>query len=408
MLPGGRRFLFLARCSLRENNSLYEGSLDSGEVRRLARLDSNVAYVPARDGRSAILLFAREGKLFHQLFDGSRLAGEPVAAMDVQYEPIGIRGDFAVSADGRVLVTRPPFDENVRFTWLNREGKTLGTLGTPGIYQEPRIAPDGRRVVFGRPDDSGGNRDIWTLETDRGIAARLTLHPANEFCPTWSADSRRIVFASDRSGSRFGSMFEKSSMEPGADEAPVGGLPDFAVPMDWSADGRWIVFLTGGEIGELWVAPTFGNAKPFVFLATRFQERMPRFSPDGQWIAYHSNDSGRFEVYVRPFAGGPAATGEKVQISERGGYFATWGRDGKELFFLGPDSKLYAADVTRLGKSGSVASPRALFEACPGNTPTGGGTQGRSFDVAPDGRFLFLCGSEAEDHYSVLANWLPK
>jgi serine/threonine protein kinase len=174
-LPDGRHFFFVARCSLRENNALYEGSLDSGEIRRIAQIDSNVSYAPARDGHGAMLLFARDGKLFQQAYSGSTLEGNPSLITEVQYNPISIRGDFELSLDGSLLVTRPRFETEARLTWFDRSGKALGTLGPPGQYQEVRISPDGNRVIYNRPDDNGGNRDIWLMQIGRGIASRLTL-----------------------------------------------------------------------------------------------------------------------------------------------------------------------------------------------------------------------------------------
>src|SRR5438477_12393120 len=109
-------------------------------------------------------------------------------------------------------------------------------------------------------------------------------------------------------------MFEKSSMDAGAGEVAVFGLPDFANPTDWSPDGRWIAFVHGGTHAEIWIAAAFGDKKPFRFLETPFEERDPRFSPNVKWLAYHSNESGRFEVYARPFSAQPAQTDKKVQI----------------------------------------------------------------------------------------------
>jgi Tol biopolymer transport system component len=267
------------------------------------------------------------------------------------------------------------------------------------------ISPDGSRVMFDRPDDNGGNRDIWSIDISRGVASRLTVNPANDLSGVWAPNGQRIIFSSDRSGKNLPSMFEKSSMDPGAGETTLPGVPDSANSEDWSSDGRWIAFGSNG----IWIAPAVGERKAFPFHQTSFEERGPRFSPDVKWIAYHSNDSGSFEVYMRPFSGGPAASEGKIQISERGGYWATWSRDGKELFFLGPDSKLYATEFAGLGRTGTVPKPHALFDVCPGNVPTGGATEGRQFDVAGDGqKFLFVCGNAAENHYSVLVNWKPK
>src|SRR5205807_9483214 len=138
-------------------------------------------------------------------------------------------------------------------------------------------------------------------------------------------------------------------------------------------------------------APTFGDRKPFRFFDSGFEDRGPRFAPDGKWMAYSSNESGRFDVYVRAFDGKPADSGRKIQVSLQGGYYPTWNPNGNELFFQGPDSKLYAVSLTNLGHSDSVPVPQALFTTCPGSAPTGPATQGSGFDVSPDGlKFLFV------------------
>ena len=370
-LPDGKHFLFSARCSTRQNNALYSGSVDTGEIRRIAPIQSTVAYSPPREGRGGFLIFANDGGLFEQPFDRMTLSGEPVRLMDVGYRPIGMLAFFDVSMDGRVLVSSPPSNTEQNLTWFDRKGMSAGTLGPPGEYQQPRISPDGTRVIFNRPDDNGGNRDVWLIETGRGVLARLTKDPANEWNQTWSPDGRRILFASDRGGHRVGSAWEKISMDPGAGERPVEGLPDWANPEDWSADGKWIVFTNGASHGDVWIAPTFGDKKPFRFFDSGSEDRIPRFSPDGKWIAYHSNESGRFEIYVRPFAGGPAESGRKVQISVQGGFYATWSRDGKELFYLGPDSKLYAAPVKDLGRAATLPARNLSSPPARGTPPPG-------------------------------------
>ncbi len=195
-------------------------------------------------------------------------------------------------------------------------------------------------------------------------------------------------------------------MDPGAGETPVEGLPDWANPEDWSSDGKWIAFSNGAKHGDVWIAPTFGDKKPFRLFESGAEDRLPRFSPDGKWVAYHSNETGRFEIYVRPFSGGPAESGQKIQISLQGGSFAAWSRDGKELFYIGPDSKLYAAPVKDLSRVATLPDPQPLFTVCAGNTPTGSATQGSGFDVSPDARkFLFACSKESQDKYIVTVNW---
>jgi Tol biopolymer transport system component len=405
-LPDGKHFLFSARCGNRENNGLYAGSLDSGEIRRVAAIQSNVGYVPAGDGRTSSLLFVREGILYRQLFDGTKFSGEPARIIDVAYRPISMQGSFDVSLDGRVLLSRPSYTTEQRLTWFDRKGAILGTLGAPGTFEQPKISPDGTRVIFNRPDDNGGNRDIWVIDSGRGTASRLTTSPANEWNVIWAPDEHRVAFASDRNGRRDGSLWVKTSMDPGAGERLVDGLPEWANPEDWSANGNWIIFSNGAVHGDVWIAPASGDEKPFRFFDAGFEDRGPRISPDGKWIAYHSNETGRFEVYVRPFEGKPAESGKKLQISLQGGYYATWSRTGRELFFVGPDSKFYVVPATNFGRSKSIPPPQPLFTVCGGVTPTGSSTQGAGFDVAPDGaRFLFACSNELPNKYTVTVNW---
>jgi len=186
----------------------------------------------------------------------------------------------------------------------------------------------------------------------------------------------------------------------------VKGLPDWANSEDLSSDGKWILFSNGASHGDVWVGSASGDQKPFRFFDSGFEDRQPRFSPDGKWIAYHSNESGRFEVYVRPFAGVPAESGQKTQISVQGGFYATWSRDGQELFFIGPDAKLYATPTKDVSSTAAVLIAQALFTVCSGNIPTGSATQGAGFDVAPDGhRFLFVCNNESQNRYTVTVNW---
>ena len=408
-LPDGKHFLFSARCTNRENNALYSGSLDTGEFHRVAAIQSNVAYAPPHEGRAGMLIFAREDVLYQQPFNGRTLSGEAAPLGNVDYRPIGMQAFFDLSLDGRVLLSRPPYATEENLIWFDRKGANAGVLGPAGTFQQPKISPDGNRVIFNRPDDNGGNRDVWLIETLRGTAARLTVTQENEWGQIWAPDGRRIAFASDRNGHRDGSSLEKTSMDPGAQETPVEGLPEWANPEDWSADGKWIAFSNGAVHGDIWTAPTFGDRKPFRFFDSGFEDRIPRFSPDGKWIAYHSNESGRFEVYVRPFEGKPAESGRKIQISLQGGYYATWNRNGKELFFLGPDSKLYVVSMANLGHSDAIPVPQVLFTACPGSTPTGASTQGANFDVSPDGlKFLFVCSNELPNKYIVTANWYAR
>jgi Tol biopolymer transport system component len=275
-------------------------------------------------------------------------------------------------------------------------------LGEPAEYSQPRLSPDGSRVAFTRPDDRTGNRDVWFMEIARAVSSRLTTHVANDWFPVWSPDGRRLLFGSDRDGGTAMRGILKQALDATSEESPLAGVDNN--PYDWSRDGKWVAY----ESDDIMVAPAGAGGKPFPFLATSFREGGTRFSPDGKWIAYVSNESGRFEVYVRPFAGGPAATEGKIQISNRGGDFPVWRADGQELYYMAADYVVYAVKTTDMGRSSTMPSPFPLFRACPDTRalppPTlGQGSAG--FDTVDGTRFLINCAVEPPGRFVVLLNW---
>ena len=417
-LPDGRRFLFVARSSRRENNALYLGSLDSSEIRRLMPVHSNVAYIPPRAGRPGTLLYVRDRILLEQRFDGDKVVGEPNDIVaNVEYRAPSLTARFAASSDGSVLIFRPARAGRTHLRWFDRTGNALATLGTPGEYVQPRISPDGGRVLLSRPDAVGGNRDVWYVETSRGVATRLTTHAANDWWPVWSPDGRSILFASDREGGSLLTAYEKSSMEPGYDERKLLAVQTStgseAIPEDWSSDRRWIAFTTGSGssgVSDIWILPTAGDRKAFKFLGSPFGENTPRFSPDSRWISYTSNESGQHDVYVRRFDGKPADAGGSIRVSTAGGDFAVWRRDGRELFFLGSDLKLYFVQTSNFGRSGASPQPQALFTTCRDTLVAGLPTRAtpweHPYDVSRDGQqFLINCLTLSPGRFDVMLNW---
>lgn len=409
-LPNGRDFLFVARSGQRENNALYLGSLDSGETRRLMRVQSNVSYLPLRNGRSGTLLYVRDGDLVAHGFDGQNLTGEPATVVEkVDYTAPSVYAAFAVSSDGSVLIFRPAGAGRTQFRWFDRTGNELGALGPPGDYTQPRISSDGSRVLFSRPDQENGNRDVWYLETSRGTAARLTTHPANDWWPVWAPDGSGIAFASDRERGRTHLPYRKNSFDPGSGETPFFSGPE-AYISDWSRDGRWTALIRGdGGVGDIWVASESAGRRPSAYLVTPFVETLPRFSPDSKWIAYVSNESGRHEVYVRTFSGGPAATGEKIRISSNGADYPAWEPGGKELFFIGGDLKLYSVRTANF-RLAAALPPAALFTPCKSTALAGLPMRetpwSHPYDVSPDGeRFLINCSVLAPGRFDVMLNW---
>jgi Tol biopolymer transport system component len=407
-LPDGRHFLFVARSSQRENNALYLASLDSSQIRRVMAIQSNVGYV--KHERSGFLLYVKEKTLEAQPFDGEKVTGDPVTVVEnVEYAAPSLYGTFAASLDGRVVIFRPVTSGPTQFRWFDRKGNALGAAGPPAEYIQPRISPDGTRIAYSRPDESG-NRDIWYMEISRAVSARLTTSPANDWWPVWSPDARSIVFSSDRGEESTQAPYIKDSLDPGSGETPIIGAS--GAPVDWSRDGRWIVIYGNGR------SPRSGSIKvvsaphgpTFTFLESAFAVSSPRFSPDTKWIAYASNESGRYEVYVRPFAGRSATSGLKIQVSTTGGDYPVWQNDGKELFFLGGDLKLYAVHTAEFAHAGPTPQPVALFTPCRDSVVAGlpmrATPYDHPYDVSPDGqRFLFNCNTLAPGRFDVMLNW---
>ena len=405
-LPDGRHFLFVSRCADRANNALYLASLDAPDVKRIMPAQAQVRYVPSRDGQTDLLFYYRDGALVAQAFDPSsgNLAGNPKTVVDkIGYNPPSIYASFSVSLDGRVIMTGPANSNDRRLVWVQRDGTETGTVGPPAIYYQARLSPDQSRVVFSQPDPQTGNRDLFFTEIARGITSRLTTHLANDWQPIWSPDGRQILFGSDREDGRTFAPYIKTSMDPGSNESRVPNAE--GPPYDWSPDGRWIV--AGWE--DLLVNSASGAAPPFRYLATEAVEGGGRFSPDGKWIVYTSNESGRFEVYARPFSGGPATPSGKVRISNNGGEFAVWGPGGHEIFYMTPDASIVAVDTRNLGRSDTVSPPSRLFQACPGTKPFGVPNSGASweyaFDTRDGKRFLVTCAVEPAGKFTILMNW---
>ena len=254
--------------------------------------------------------------------------------------------------------------------------------------------------------------DIWLLDGAR--ASRFTFDVAADRYPIWSPDGSRIVFDSTRKGPR--DLYQGSSSRAGAEELLLASPQDKGAN-DWSADGRFLLYHSLGpqtNDRDLWVLPMGGDRKPWVFLKTPFNERLGAFSPDGRWVAYLSNESGSSQIYVRPFAG-PAASGASTnaaggqwQVSTAGGIFPRWRRDGKELYYIGPDGAMMAAPITVTGWTVTPGAPVVLFPTriLGGRVDIG---LGRQYDVARDGRFLVnTVLDEASAPITVLQNWRPE
>jgi Tol biopolymer transport system component len=353
-LPDGRHFLYLARSAQRENTGIYVAALDSSERKLLVNADSSAAYAPP-----GFLLFLRERTLMAQRFDANnlQLSGEafPIAEQ-VGNNPATGRSFFSVSQTG-VLTYLSSNTPSTQLIWFDRTGKQLRQVGAPAADNTLRLSPDEKQLAVARLDVQAGATDIWLIDLARNTPSRFTFDPANESGPVWSPDGSRLVFASNRSG--VANLYQKLANGTGSDEALFKSA-ESAGPNDWSSDGKFLLYgvLSPRTSTDLWILPMFGEQKAVPFIQTEFAEIQARFSPDGRWVAYTSNASGPFQVYVQSFP----ASGGKWQISTNGGAQPQWRHDGKELFFLSPNRKLMAVEVNGSGATFVAGVPQDLFE----------------------------------------------
>ena len=416
LLPDERHFVYLHRSSSLENTGIFVGSLDTKpeqqDSKRLLATLTGAVYVPAADSATkGYLLFLRNTTLMAQPFDAARraLAGEAVPVA----ENVGSQRDigrFAVSTSG-VLAYRASGDQTVQLTWFDRQGNIRGTAGTAGPHYNPdamALSPDETRVATRLRDPQTGNWDIWVLDTVRNTRARLTSNPAIDDIPVWSPDGKRIAFASNRDG-RF-DLYQKSSSGVGEEEVLLKS-DDSKYPQDWSRDGRFLLYCDRDPKtkGDLWLLPLAGDHKPIPFLRTEFNEAQGQFSPDGRWIAYRSDKSGRPEIYVRPFSES-AGEGAEWTISNGGGTGPRWRRDGKELFYFTGEGTLVAVEVNTRGATFKAGIPKPLFDTriIAGDTPVLFGSPGYYWDVGASGtRFLVNTATPESGSapITVVLNW---
>lgn len=391
-LPDGRHFLYQSWNGRSDDSAIFVSSIDGSDRQLLLKADSSPLYAPP-----GYLLFARGSTLMAQSFDAGKLqlGGEPFPiAEQVTYNGANSYESVSVSGNG-VMVFLSGGLSNRQLVWFDRTGKQLGPLGSPGAYNDIVLSPDGKRLAMQRLVD--GNSDVWLMDLERGVPSRFTFDSTAEDNPVWSPDGNRIVFSSG--GESLFDLYRKVSSGAGNQElllkTDVG-----KEATDWSSDGRFIIFTAYGlkTSADLWILPLPGDAKPYPFLETEFVEEQGHFSPDGRWVAYASNESGRSEVYVQSFP----QTGGKWLISTGGGAQPHWRSDGKELFYIAPDKVLMAVAVNATSTF-ETAAPAPLFK-----TQVSGYSAPNRYVVTADGR-RFLINGPAEEvsktPITVTLNW---
>ena len=399
-LPDGRHFLYAAAGSS-EDRGVYVAALDGSQPRRVLDVESPAEYA------SGHLFYLLRDTLVARAFDPIELsfAGEPArVAEGVAAFSVSTNGSIAYRTGTNTGLSAPGARQLV---WFDRAGKSLGTLAE--FAAPPALSPDGRRVAVHR-SIAGQNTDVWLLETTRDGSVRLTTNSQNDAFPVWSPDSKDIAFQSYKNG-RPGDLFRKSAAGTGS-EAQILATEEGTHPTDWSPDGRFLLYRSqpqGSNTSQwnLWAVSLDGGSKPFPVVQTNFDERDGQFSPDGNWIAFESNESGRYEVYLQPFPSGP-----KVPVSAAGGAQARWRRDGKELFYIAIDGRLMAVPIRLTG----IAQPPEIGVGVPlFMTNVGGafaqGVSRQQYAVSADGqRFLMNTLTEGANAspITLILNWKPK
>jgi Tol biopolymer transport system component len=396
-LPDGRHFLFVTVDTISHQLSLEAGSLDSKQAEDLGPVGSDALYAPP-----GYVFYLNQSTLMARPFSARalRFTGPAVpAAQNVGSFAGSAYGYFSVSAAGVLAYQAVPAGANNLLAWYSRTGQKLGTVGQPNLYTNPALSPDGSRLAVGVGPH--GARDIWIYDLKRGTASRLTFDPADDLDPAWLADGSQVFFSSDRAGRV--DIYQQAANGLGSTQPVFQSKDQNKYVDDVSADGRYVIYDTGAGAGatDLWALPLFGDRKPFALVqGSKYGAHSARFSPNGRFVAYDSNETGKMEVYVQTF---PQQTG-KWQISPSGGLEAFWRRDGKELFYLTPDNQLMAVPVNTDGASFQPGIPKPLFQAT--LVPI---TNWRNIYVpSPDGqRFLMLMpeGAAKPEPITVVVNW---
>ncbi len=430
MLPDGRHFVFLYAADQRSGEGIYVGSVDAPGEKASKKLFadlSTVVYEPSSSAPPGYLIFVRgataagaSGTLMAQRFDARRfeLLGEAV--------PIGEKVSnigFSASSTGALVYEEGTQSAatggsrgNIQgqLTWFDREGKALGAVGDPGLYRTFSLSPDGKRVALERADPQNpSNRNIWLYDFARGVTTRFTFDSNWDTGPIWSPDGNWIAFGSNRGGNF--NLYQKASNLTGEDEL-LFKSSDPKIPTSWSPDGHFLLYQNPYPPAQVWILPLGGTAadrKPVAMEHSQFVESYGKVSPDGRWIAYTSDESGKNQIYVQPF-NAPPSTGSssngrtpitgKWMVSNSGGGTPLWERDGKQLFYLSLDGEAMAVDVNTSGIF-QAGVPKELFKIPPGVL---------FWDISPDGkRFLMVAPTSsgtgtavnAPPKFTVVLNW---
>jgi len=422
ILPGGQAVLFTSGNAgiAYDAANLVVQALATGARTVVQRGGYHGRYLPSGFGspdraarHGGHLVYMHDGTLFAAPFDLERLSvtGPPVPALEgVATNESSGGAQFAVSASGTVVyLPGQSSSGSVPIQWMDHAGKTTTLRATPANWFNLLVAPDGRRLAFQIIE---GQSDIWVYEWARDTLTRLTFDSTTDSKPVWTPDGRRLVFSSARADKSTGNLYWQHADGSG-DAQRLTESKNFQQPASWHPSGRFLAFEEQHPQtdNDLMILPMAGDeasgwkpGTPTVFLNSPFTEREPMFSPDGRWIAYASNESGRFEVYVRPHPG----PGGKWQISAGGGVYPTWSRTTRELFYGTPNRQIMIAPFGVEGDSFRAGKPRLWSEV---RYLTRGAN--RMFDLHPDGTRFALAPVEqtpgvTQGHVTFLFNFFDE
>jgi serine/threonine protein kinase len=392
LLPDGRHFLYFAEG---EDAGIHMGVLGEKGSRKI--LDATAAvYAP-----SGHLLFVRDGSLYSQPFDVTRLLTGFPTLIAQRVTPGFIEGSAALSvaADGAIFYRTGDTGSLRQLMWVNRNGKELATLGEFNQMggMGVSLSDDDAFVAW-----TQGSEDLWLFEVERGINRPFTFDPGVDLRPVWDPKRQRVAYSSYRD-KKF-HLFVKSTTGSGSAERLLS-VPGGPFADDWSPDGMFILYTLGAGTEsptEIWALPLDGTRTPFPVVRTAGAAASGQFSPRGTWIAFHSNESKQFEIYIQRFP-----RGDKIPISKAGGMQPRWSHDGKELFYLGPDNQLMSVAVdVESAERPIIGVPEPLFTAHWSMIPHHPAV--RNFSVSRDGRFLVDVLRETVSPITMIQNSKPK
>jgi len=387
-MPDGNHFLYFLRSFDEGNSSIMAGSLNSPEVRKVMESNNSVIY-----SKAGYLLFVQESTVMAQPFDADKikLGAQPVSVAQGVGTRINLNlADFSVSDNG-ILVYGAGRITKRRLLWFDRAGKEISAIGPKADYFDVVLSPGNDKVAVQRNSGSN-NADIWILDLLNNIPTRFTINSFIEDDPVWSPDGKTLIFSSPRNG--FRDIYVKPS-DGSREEKPLLISPTIKIPTSWSIDGKYLLFT---DDRDLKILPLEGEEKPLPYLVSKFEEQYAYFSPNGKWVAYTSNESRQWEVFVQAFP----KSGGKWQISQNGGAQPKWARSGKELFYIAPDNTLMSVNVQTDGPF-TAGVPKPVFKTRVDNYQNP-----NRYDVSADGkRFLINVPDKqsASSPVIVVVNW---